>query len=134
MPDDVFVYIREDIPASVGELVSPCPDGCTVLISAHLDDAHRQEAYEHALKHIQNGDFDIDNVKTVEEIEAIAHGLEPDSIIPLHRLQEEIRLLHLKREKIQKAIARKEKQIKRLVKRHYDFYSAAERAWLEPKE
>ena len=118
--DDVFVYLRDDIPASVGELVSPCPDGYTVLISSKLDDAHRQEAYEHALKHIENGDFDIDNVKTVEEIEAKAHSIKEEPVFVA-------KIPHKKKR-------RQSPRINFLIKHGHDFFSAAERAWLEPKE
>ena len=120
MADDVFVYLRDDIPASVGELVSPCPDGYTVLISSKLDDAHRQEAYEHALKHIENGDFDIDNVKTVEEIEAKAHSIKEEPAFVA-------KIPHKKKR-------RQSPRINFLIKNGYNFFSAAEQAWLEPKE
>ncbi len=127
--DDIFVYLCDDIPASVGELVSPCPEGYTVLISSRLDDAHRQRAYEHALKHIENGDFDIDNLKTVQEIEALAHGIS----VPDPRWTEEIARLREKRRKNRLRLAKKERQIKRLMSRGYDFYAEAERKWLEPQ-
>lgn len=127
--DDIFVYIRDDIPASVGELISPCPDGYTVLISSKLDDAHRQRAYEHALKHIQDGDFDIDNLKTVQEIESLAHGM----YAPDPKWTEEIARLREKRRKNRLKLAKKERQIKRLVSRGYDFFAEAERKWLEPR-
>ena len=129
MPDDVFVYLREDIPASIGEMVSPCAEGYNIYISAHLDDAHRQRAYEHALKHIENGDFDIDSLKTVQEIEALAHGMSaPDS-----KWTEEIARLREKRRKNRLKLAKKERQIKRLMSRGYDFFAEAERKWLEPR-
>lgn len=116
--DDVYVYLRDDLPAKVGELISPCPDGYTIYISSHLDDAHRQEAYEHAIEHIKRGDFDVDCVKDVQEIETEAHGIKmPASVFGK-------KLLNKKR--------RKSPRVKFLERNGYDFFSAAERKWLEP--
>lgn len=42
----------------------------TILINAKLSDQGRIEAYEHALKHIENEDFEKTNV---QEIESAAH-------------------------------------------------------------
>ena len=42
----------------------------TILINAKLSDQGRIEAYEHALRHIENDDFDKTNV---QEIESAAH-------------------------------------------------------------
>ena len=117
--DDVYVYLRDDLPAKVGEFIAPCPDGYTIYISAKLDDASRQEAYEHAIEHIRRGDFDIDCVKEVQEIEAEAHGIKmPASVF-------EKKLLNKKR--------RKSPKVRFLESVGYDFFSAAERNWLDPK-
>ena len=117
--DDVYVYLRDDLPAKVGELIAPCPDGYTIYISAHLDDAHRQEAYEHAIEHIRRGDFDIDCVKGVQEIEAEAHGIKmPASVF-------EKKLLKKKR--------RKSTRVRFLESIGHDFFASAEREWLEPQ-
>lgn len=42
----------------------------TILINAKLSDQGQLLAYEHALKHIVNGDFDKESV---QEIESSAH-------------------------------------------------------------
>ena len=118
--DDVFAYLTDELPASVGELISPCPEGYTVLISSHLDDAHRKEAYDHALKHIENGDFDIDNIKTVEEIEAKAHGMQEEPVF--------VGKVSYKKKR------RNSPRLNFLIKHGHDFFASAEQAWLEPKE
>ena len=69
--DDIFVYFVP-FPPDVHEMVTPCADGYTIYIADWLDEAHRIKAYEHALTHIRNNDFEKDNV---QEIEMVAHGL-----------------------------------------------------------
>lgn len=69
--DDIFVYFVP-FPPTVHEMVTPCADGYTIYIADWLDEAHRIKAYEHALTHIRNNDFEKDNV---QEIEIVAHGL-----------------------------------------------------------
>ena len=66
--DDIFVYIV-DMP--VNEAVCPCePFGYSVYINARLSSEGRERAYRHALKHIENRDFERDDV---QDIEAKAH-------------------------------------------------------------
>lgn len=69
--DDIFVYFVP-LPHPAHEIVTPCADGYTVYIADWLDQEHRVAAYEHALTHIRNNDFEKDNV---QEIEMVAHGL-----------------------------------------------------------
>ena len=53
MVDENYVYVYlVDMPPQTHEMVTPCADGYTVYIDASLDDKHRMEAYEHALRHI----------------------------------------------------------------------------------
>jgi len=65
MADDIYVYII-DLPRHVDEIVTPCVGGFTVYLASRLDEKHRLEAYRHALKHIEDGDFDRDNVQYIE--------------------------------------------------------------------
>ena len=66
--DDVFTYIV-DLP--VDEMVVPCADGYTVYISGRLSQEEQKQAYLHAIRHINNGDFD--KVYDVQKVELIAH-------------------------------------------------------------
>lgn len=63
--DDVFVYFIK-LPPCIDEIVVPCVHGYTVYIDVRLDDAHRLKAYEHALEHIRNNDFEKDDVQEIE--------------------------------------------------------------------
>lgn len=67
--ENVYVYLVK-LPPHVNEMVVPCINGYTVYIDETLDDAHRIAAYDHALKHIKNSDFDKSDV---QQIEANAH-------------------------------------------------------------
>lgn len=60
-----------NFPNGGNEMVVKNEDGSyTILINAKLSDQGRIEAYEHALKHIENEDFEKMNV---QEIEFAAH-------------------------------------------------------------
>lgn len=63
---EVFVYLV-DLPDGFQEVVMPCSDGnYTVYIDARLDNIQRQEAYQHAIRHIQNDDFSKTDVQSIE--------------------------------------------------------------------
>lgn len=67
---DVYVYVVR-LPGNIREMVVPCADDAyTIYISDRLDDEQRKEAYQHALLHIRNNDFEKFDV---QEIEAEAH-------------------------------------------------------------
>lgn len=56
-----------DFPVKGKEMVVPNDDGSyTILINARLSDAARMAAYEHAMKHILNDDFEKMDVQDIE--------------------------------------------------------------------
>ena len=67
--DEVYVYFI-DLPNKINEVVTPCFDGYTIYINDKLDEIGRQKAYDHAMFHIINDDF---NKEDVQEIEWRAH-------------------------------------------------------------
>lgn len=69
--EDIFVYMIA-MPDSVHEAVTPCFDGFTIYINKNLSYEQRQRAFIHALRHIQNKDFEKDNVQAIE---SQAHSL-----------------------------------------------------------
>ena len=79
--DDTFVYCVP-LPSGVDEMVMPCLDGYTVYINENLSKEKQIEAYNHALSHIRNGDFDYDNYENVHTVETRAHGIEPVPVEP----------------------------------------------------
>ena len=67
--DDTFVYCVP-LPSSINEMVTPCDGGeFTIYINETLSYEKKIEAYNHALRHIANGDFDCDTTKDIHEVE-----------------------------------------------------------------
>ena len=121
--DEVYVYLV-DLPSGVNEMVTPCGDGnYTVYLSAKLSSIGQQRAYEHALHHIQNHDF---QKADVQQIESEAHGLIiPELQIkedPRKKRYEEMRKKNARaRKRIQKQLARKQKQVECLLETDMEY-------------
>lgn len=110
--DNIYVYLREDLPVSVHEFVTPCLDGYTIYINAKLDDAHQLRAYHHALEHIKNNDFEKEG--DVQEIELRAHGIPAEVFVAEKK-------------------RRKSPRVRFLEKIGFDFFAAAENEYLDPE-
>ena len=131
MADNIYVYLVNKIPGNKRSMVTPCADGgYTILIDARLSYEQRLQKYEHELKHIESGAFDIDNIKTVQEIEYDAHT--PDMIVPSAQIRQEITELQKKRRKLNSELRKKQSQIEFLKESGFDFFAAAEARYLEP--
>ena len=63
--DDIFVYFIK-LPEGVNEMVMPCFTGYTVYIDERLSDQKKLEAYNHAMWHIKNHDFEKADVQEIE--------------------------------------------------------------------
>lgn len=71
MTPDVNVFIV-DFPSRGNEMVAENEDGSyTILINARLSNAGQLKAYEHAIKHIANNDFERYDA---QQIELVAHA------------------------------------------------------------
>lgn len=62
---DYYVYLVP-LPDGFNEAILPCADGFTIYINDKLDQAHRVEALNHAIKHINREDFGKDDVQQIE--------------------------------------------------------------------
>ena len=71
--NNVYVYLA-DLPPHIREIVTPCFDGYTVYIDAGLSQDEQEDAYSHALAHIEAGDFEKES--GVQEIEFDRHNAE----------------------------------------------------------
>lgn len=115
--DDIYVYVV-NLPPGINEMVTPCADGdFTVYLSAKLSSIGQQRAYEHALRHIQNHDFQKTDV---QQIESEAHGLTvpgpPITEDSRMKRYEEMRKKNARaRKRIQKQLARKQRQVEYLL-------------------
>ena len=73
--DDIHVYINEDMPSGMDEMVSPNPDGTyTVLINGDLTKEEQTAAFWHAVRHIEHNDFERVERYGVQAVEAEAHN------------------------------------------------------------
>ena len=101
-----------NFPVPGNEMVVQNEDGSyTILINAKLSQDGQIKAYQHALSHIQNEDFDKSDIQSIE---FQAHGLESSEEIipaPIDKYEKRIRQLQRERKKIQKALKEKEKEI-----------------------
>ena len=80
---DVYVKLIDIPVTSCREAVTENPDGSyTVFISSRQAPNIQLEAYEHALEHIRNNDFEKENV---QQIEAIAHDIQPAAPAPVKK-------------------------------------------------
>lgn len=66
MDERVYVHLVPGLP--VREIVEPCFDGWSVQISADLTYEQRLDAYEHALGHINGGDFQRADADEIEKL------------------------------------------------------------------
>ena len=65
MTDEVYVYFA-DLPPKIHEMVCPCDGGYNICINSRLSQAAREQAYRHAMWHIQNNDWEKDDVELIE--------------------------------------------------------------------
>ncbi len=54
--DNIYVYLVK-LPHGITEAVLPCIDGYTIYIEESLTEEEMIRAYDHAIAHIDNGDF-----------------------------------------------------------------------------
>lgn len=72
MTKDVNVFIENFPNTKEAEAITENPDGTyTIFLNARMSYERQLEAYQHALEHIQNNDF---QKLDVQQIEAIAHA------------------------------------------------------------
>ena len=59
--DRIFVYLVK-MPRGVHEFVCPCADGYTIYLDESLTREELIKAYNHAISHIDNGEFYNDSL------------------------------------------------------------------------
>lgn len=129
---DVNVFLV-NFPTPGNEMVVPNEDGTyTILINAKLSQDGQIKAYQHALDHINNGDFEKSDIQSIE---FQAHGLEASEEItfaPIDKYEKRILQLQRERKKIQKALKEKEKEINLIIDLYGSdcFARAAQKNWL----
>lgn len=115
MTKDVNVFLI-NFPVKGNEMVVPNEDGSyTVFINARLSYEGQLKAYKHALKHIEEEDFQQTDVQSIE---AKAHELvKPENTdpIPGKKYVEEIRRLQRKRKRLQRQLREEEMRIRFMI-------------------
>lgn len=122
MEPDVNVHLI-DFPVRGKEMIFSNEDGTyTIFINARLSYEAQLQAYEHALKHIQNEDFQKTDI---QEIEYTAHKIEKSNNTPAvskvdnewkKKAEEKIKRSRRERKKLQKQFRERQKSIEFLLK------------------
>ena len=99
--DNIYTYFVP-LPNNINEMIKPCYDGYTVYISNRIDHDKQVKAYNHALEHIKNADFDSEN--NVNELELERHGLTPKP--PVKRKNSKWEKYHKKMLRKERALAK----------------------------
>lgn len=130
MTMDVNVFLV-DLPIGVNESVVPNEDGTyTIFLNARLSIESQALGYDHAIKHIEENDFQKDDA---DMIEMQAHANNSFSLVepaPVKKYEKLIERLQRERRKIKRQMAQNEKRVQFLEEIGYDFFAAAENEWL----
>lgn len=104
----------------------------TILINAKLSQDGQLKAYQHALNHINNEDFEKSDIQRIEfqahEIKTFENAVP----VPADKYEKHIKRLQRERKKIQKALKEKEKEINIIIDLYGPecFARAAQNNWL----
>ena len=125
--------ILVDMPGTISAYtISNADMSYTIVLNARLNCERQLKAYQHAISHITNEDFEKSDIQSIE---FHAHKLEvPKEIVslPEDKYEKRIRQLQRERKKIQKSLKEKKKEIDLLTELYGpDFFEKAARYnWL----
>lgn len=126
---DVNVAVIDFKTCKGKEMVVPNEDGSyTILINSRLTYASQLKAYEHAIRHIHNNDFENPDVQSIEYS---AHGLSSaeEAPVPAHQYIERIKKLQAERRKTQRQIKKDQERVQ-FVMDNCDMFKRAENHYL----
>lgn len=105
-------------------------DSYTIFINARLSHEGQLRAYEHAMRHITQNDFEKHDIQSIE---AVAHEItenkKPVAPIPSDLFEKELRRLQRRKKQIQKAIQKDEERV-RFLRENFDTFAIAEHQFL----
>lgn len=105
---DVNVIVMDFPNTKEKEMITENPDGSyTIFINTRFSYDTQLKAYQHAMQHIENQDFEKADVQMIE---AVARR-EEKKPIPANKFAERIERLLRERKKIQRKLRRKEREI-----------------------
>ena len=109
---DVNVVLMDFPNTKEKELVTPNDDGSyTIFINSRFNYETQLKAYEHAMRHIVQNDF---NKTDIQEIETIAHNtpkVTSKEVIPANKFEDRIKRLQKKRRQVQRQMKKRQKAI-----------------------
>ena len=130
MTPDVNVNLVDFHSTKGNEMIIPNEDGSyTILINSRSATNKQLEAYQHALEHIQNGDFQRQDV---QQIETVAHNLQQTQIPSQEEELKPVRRRKRRRRNTRKLWKETEERIKFLKEMGVDFFDLYEQHWLDP--
>lgn len=133
MTPDVNVILW-NFPNNGREMVVPNEDGSyTILINSKLSDEGRLHAYEHAMKHITDNDFEKDNVQIIEAAAHSTSEVKPEGNKPNCKYADKIEQIRKRCAKIQAKMKKAEKRVDFLQEYGGDMFSRAEHYYLYGK-
>lgn len=132
MTPDVNIFLVNFSTPGKEMVIQNEDDSYTVLINAKLSQDGQLKAYQHALKHIDNRDFEKSDVQSIE---FYTHELKTSKNlipIPANKFEKQIKRLQKERKKLQKALKDKEQEINLIMDLYGPdyFFDAAEQQWL----
>lgn len=129
MIPDVNVVVIDFKTAKGNEMVTYNEDGSyTILINARLSYAGQLKAYEHAMRHIKENDFQKEDVQAIEYT---AHQLDTKKTTPepAQKYLDRIQQLKKEQQRIQRQIKRDQARVK-FIMDNCDLYELAEHQYL----
>lgn len=126
---DVNVTVMDFKTCKGKEMVIPNEDGSyTILINSRLTYASQLKAYEHAMKHINDNDFEKSNVQSIEYS---AHELPSpeETPMPAHQYIERIKKLQAAHRKIQRQIKKDQERVQ-FIMDNCDMFKRSENHYL----
>lgn len=129
MTPDVNVVVIDFKSYKGKEMVSINEDGnYTILINARLSYDGQLKAYEHAMKHIENDDFQENDVQSIE-YKAHQEDIEKAESIPAQKYLEKIRELQREKRRLEQRIRRDKKRVQFIIE-NCDMFKRAEHQYL----
>ena len=135
MTPDVNVVLLDFKNTKENEMVSENADGSyTIFINSRISSNHQLEAYEHAMKHIEEMDFEKTDVQIIE---SKAHELPADALaeppVPADIFLERMQAAHKRRKQAQRRLKKYQEKIN-FIAEHGDAFAIAEHEYLYGKD
>ena len=133
MHEDINVMLI-DMDVKIPEQVTKNTDGSyTIFLNAKFNQEYRAQAYQHALEHIQNGDFDRET-ENVQNIELAAHGLQSAISQDSTKMQQTTSKPHRRKRRRNRAQEQYAQDRLNFILEHCDSFAIAERNYLYGKD